>query len=138
MTVRRALPLLLPGLVALPAAAQEAPVALDCRLTSICLDTSGCRDWDQALGIRGGPGGWQVTWNDADLPSDYALVSDLPSPAGALAETRLVSLLFANPDTQSVQILTVETAGGHLAVTGHQPQATPRAVTSYGRCEGAR
>ncbi|MBF9058626.1 hypothetical protein HKCCSP123_05465 [Rhodobacterales bacterium HKCCSP123] len=135
--MRAALPLLA-WLAAAPALAQEgAPVALDCTLTTLCLDAGGCRDWDQPLSIRGSAAGWQVTWDDSGLPSDYTLLADLPAPDGALAETRLISLAYINPETQSVQVLSVETAGGALAVSGHQPQASPRGVTGYGSCEGA-
>ena len=138
MRMQAALPLLSCLAAAAPAAAQvAAPVALDCRLSTLCLDAGSCRDFDQPLEIRGSAAGWQVTWNDSDLPSDYTLIADLPSPEGALTDTRLISLADINPETQSVQVLTVETAGGALAVSGHQPQANPRGVTGYGSCEGA-
>ncbi|NKX46066.1 hypothetical protein [Roseicyclus persicicus] len=135
--MRRALPALI-ALAALPAQAQDgAPVALDCTLTTLCLDAGTCRDWDQPLEIRGANGVWQVTWSDTGLPSDYELIADIPAPEGSLADTRLISLLYRNPETQSVQVVTVETGGGGLAVSGHQPQANPRGVTGYGTCEGA-
>jgi hypothetical protein len=138
MTMRAALPLIACLAAAGPATAQQgAPVALDCTLTTLCLDAVSCRDWDQPISIRGGSAGWQVTWDGSDLPSDYTLIADLPAPEGALTETRLISLAYINPETQSVQLVTVETAGGALAVSGHQPQANPRGVTGYGSCEGA-
>jgi hypothetical protein len=138
MTAMR-LALCLAALVATgPALAQDgAPVALDCTLTTLCLDAGPCRDWDQRIEIRGANGVWQVTWSGTDLPSDYALIADMPAPEGSLADTRLISLLFSNPATQSVQVITVETGGGALAVSGHQPQASPRAVAGFGQCEGA-
>jgi hypothetical protein len=137
MMTPRFLPLLA-ALAALPAAAQEgAPVSLDCTLTTLCLDAGTCRDWDQAVQIRGANGIWQVIWSGTDLPSDYSLVADLPAPEGSLADTRLISLLYTNAETQAVQLITVETGGGALAVSGHQPQANPRGVTGYGTCEGA-
>ena len=137
MRMRAALPLLACFAAAPVLAQQGAPVALDCTLTTLCLDAGSCRDFDQPLAIRGSAAGWQVTWNDSDLPSDYTLIADLTSPEGALTDTRLISLAYINQEMQSVQVLTVETAGGALAVSGHQPQANPRGVTGYGSCEGA-
>lgn len=129
------LALLALAVLPLPAVAQQAPVAIDCTLTILCPDVGACRDWEQPIRIREETEGWRVTWNE-DLPSDYVLVADLPAPPGALEATRLVSLVYRNPETQSVQLLSFD-GSGNLTVSGHQPQAGARIVSGIGTCEPA-
>lgn len=119
-------------LPARPAAAQA--VSLTCTLTIICVEISPCSDLEQEIVISNAGDGWRVDWN-ADLPSDYIEIANIPAPEGSLEPTTLRTLLHVNEDTQAVQFITVED-GGNLVLTLHQPQITPRAVTGYGRCEG--
>jgi len=123
----------LPFLIPLPAAAQHIAVDLVCNMAVICIEADACQDWGQEIHVtEQEDGSWRVLWEE-DLPSDYDLVADIPAPEGSLEPTRLRSLLFANADTQAVQMVSIED-GGHLVVTLHQPQARPRAVTGFGLC----
>lgn len=112
--------------------AQEVPVDLTCTLAILCPDTGACRDWDQQITIVEGAEGWSVTWNE-DLPSDYELIADLTPPEGALEAVRVRALLYRNPRTQSVQLVTFDSNGG-VVVSGHQPQAGTRVVSGLGTC----
>jgi hypothetical protein len=120
------------ALPALPATAQE--VSLTCSLTIICVGVSPCTDLEQEIVITNAGDGWNVDWN-ADLPSDYIEIANIPAPEGSLEPTTLRTLLHVNADTQAVQFISVE-AGGNLVLTLHQPQIRPRAVTGFGICEG--
>lgn len=128
--------LALPFLLPLPAAAQLMPVALVCNMAVICIEADACQDWGQEILVtEQEDGSWRVLWEE-NLPSEYELAADIPAPEGSLEPTRLRSLIFANADTQAVQMVSIE-EGGHLVVTLHQPQARPRSVTGFGLCETA-
>lgn len=124
-------------LCALPfaAPAQEAPVNWTCVLDILCPDVGACRDWDQRITIVEEGETWRVTWN-ADLPSDYTLIADYLPPEDALEQVRVRTLMFLNDHAQSTQMVTFDSTG-HVAVTGHQPQAATRVVTGLGTCEVA-
>jgi len=133
MTIRPILAAL-PFLIPLPAAAQHIPVELVCTMAVICIESDPCQDWGTEITVTELESGhWRVLWEE-DLPSDYELAADIPAPEGSLEPTRLRSLIFANADTQAVQMVSIED-GGHMVVTLHQPQARPRAVTGFGLCE---
>ncbi len=126
------------ALAPLPALAQEEPVTTDltCTMATICIEAEPCQDWGQEITVSGTEGGdWRVVW-DETLPSDYELVADLEAPEGSLEPTRLRSLFLSNPDTQAVQLVTLEETG-NIVVTLHQPQLRPRSVTGFGRCGSA-
>lgn len=118
----------------LPALAQHIPVDRVCNMAVICIESNPCQDWGQQISItEQEDGGWRVLWEE-DLPSDYDLAADILAPEGALEPTRLRSLIFANHETQAVQMVSIADSG-HIVVTLHQPQARPRAVTGFGLCE---
>tara|TARA_R110002074_G_scaffold153913_2_gene309279 strand:+ start:1449 stop:1859 length:411 start_codon:yes stop_codon:yes gene_type:complete len=119
-------------LAALPAIGQQ--VSLTCTLSIICVEISPCSDLEQEIVITNAGAGWRVDWN-ADLPSDYTEIANIPAPDGSLAPTTLRTLLHVNADTQAVQFISVE-EGGNLVLTLHQPQIRPQAVTGFGTCEG--
>ncbi len=123
-------------LCALPfaAPAQEAPVDWTCLLNVMCPHTGACRDLDQTLRIIEGDETWTVDWINTDLPSDYALVADLPPVEGAVHQTRVRSLMHRDEATQTVQTLTFDSTG-HVIVTTHQPHAGMQVVTGLGTCE---
>jgi len=129
--LKPALVLAMMPLAALPAAAQS--VSLTCTLSIICVEVSPCTDLDQQIVITNAGAGWSVDWN-ADLPSDYTEIANIPAPEGALEPTTLRTLLHVNADTQAVQVISVED-GGNLVLTLQQPQIRPRAVTGFGTCE---
>ena len=62
------------------------------------------------------------------------LYIDILAPEGSIEPTRLRSLIFANHDTQAVQMVSIADSG-QVVVTLHQPQARPRSVTGFGLCE---
>lgn len=129
-------PVLATALLALPVAtlpASAQPVTLTCTLSIICVEISPCSDLEQEIEITNAGDGWRVDWN-ADLPSDYTEIANIPAPEGSLAPTTLRTLLHVNEDTQAVQIISVED-GGNLVLTLHQPQIRPQAVTGFGTCE---
>lgn len=103
-----------------------------CQLTILCPDTGACRDWDQQITISSGEDTWEVIWSD-DLRSDYDLIADYMSPADAVAQTRVRSLLFRNTATQTSQLITFD-GDGNVVVTSHQPQAGTQVVTGIGTC----
>ena len=123
----------LAALPALPAVAQS--VNLTCTLSIICVQISPCSDLEQEIAITNAGDGWSVDWN-ADLPSDYTEIANIPAPDGSLAPTTLRTLLHVNTDTQAVQIISFE-EGGNLVLTLQQPQIRPQAVTGFGTCEEA-
>lgn len=121
----------------LPATAQEAGGDLTCTLAVICVEANECQAWGQEIALREGQdGGWQIDW-DADLTTDYAVAADLPAPDGALEPTRMRSLLYSDPDMQTVQMVSLDEANGNIVVTMHQPHLRPRAVTGFGLCTEA-
>lgn len=117
-------------------AQDDPPVALTCLLDVMCPHTGACRDLAQAIEITEVADGWSVVWVNTDLPSDYELIADLPAPDGAVAQTRVRSLIHRDPASQTVQTLSFDTAG-HVIVTTHQPQAGMQVVTGLGSCEAA-
>lgn len=118
-------------------AQNDTPVALTCLLNVMCPHTGACRDLAQTIEITEHTDGWSVVWVNTDLPSDYELIADLPPPPdGAVAQTRVRSLIHRDPASQTVQTLSFDTAG-HVIVTTHQPQAGMQVVTGLGTCEAA-
>ena len=121
----------------LPALAQEARDSYACTLAVICVEANECQAWGQEIAMRPGPeGGWQIDW-DAELTTDYAVAADLPAPEDSLEPTRMLSLLFSDPDMQTVQMVSFDESAGNIVVTMHQPHLRPRAVTGFGLCEPA-
>lgn len=124
----------LPFLIPLPVAAQHLPVERVCNMAVICIESNPCQDWGQEINItEQEDGSWRVLWEE-DLPSDYVLAADILAPEGSIEPTRLRSLIFANHDTQAVQMVSIADSG-QVVVTLHQPQARPRSVTGFGLCE---
>ncbi|MBF9042192.1 hypothetical protein HKCCE4037_02555 [Rhodobacterales bacterium HKCCE4037] len=122
----------------LAAPAQEAPVDRTCLLNIMCPHTSACRDLAQTIRIieGEGDGDWTVEWVDTDLPSDYALIADLPPVESAVEQTRVRSLIHRDAETQTVQTVSFDSTG-NVIVTTHQPQAGMQVVTGLGTCEAS-
>ncbi|TBX27856.1 hypothetical protein [Nioella sediminis] len=134
MMIRRGLAAALPFLIPLPAMAQHVAIERVCNMAVICIESNPCQDWGQEIHItEQEDGSWRVLWEE-DLPSDYELAADILAPEGSLEPTRLRSLIFANHETQAVQMVSIADSG-HVVVTLHQPQARPRSVTGFGLCE---
>lgn len=121
----------------LPSVAQTVPQSLTCTLAVICVEAGECQQWGQEIALREVDSEtWQADW-DAELTTDYRIAADLPAPEGAIEPVRMRTLMFTDPENQTVQMISFE-EGGNIVVTMHQPHLRPRSVTGFGLCADAR